>query len=316
MLVSVNPIAGRGSARRSVERLQDALAAHAIGCEVETDLSAIATRAAAMWQQGRLRAVVGAGGDGTVNELLNRLSPGIPLVMLPQGTENLLAKYLHTGRKPDEVAEIIRLGHFVCLDAGRAVGNPLDGEGPPRERLFLLMVSCGFDAEVIVRLHEDRTGPITHWSYVKPILRAMRSYKYPELRVAGETGDSGEGGSVCLAARWVFLFNLPCYAWGLKFAPFAVGTDGLLDLCTFRRGGVFRAAWYLQALLRQRHGNLADCTRSRVAELRVESSQPVYYQLDGEPGGRLPLSVDVVPRRATLLVPPQWRDRAAEEKAA
>jgi diacylglycerol kinase family enzyme len=308
-------MAGRGSARRSVERLQDALAAHSIGCEVEADLSAVAARASAMSEQGRLRAVVGAGGDGTANELLNRLAPGIPVVMLPQGTENLLAKYLQTGRKSDEVAEVIRLGHYVRLDAGRAIGQPLEGGGAPQERLFLLMVSCGFDAEVIVRLHEHRTGPITHWSYVKPILRAMRSYQYPELRVAGETGNAGAAGPLRLAARWVFLFNLPCYAWGLKFAPFAAGSDGLLDLCTFRRGGVLRAAWYLQALLRQRHRRLADCTHGRVTGLVVESREPVYYQLDGEPGGRLPLSVETVPRRATLLVPPRWRDPATNAGA-
>ncbi|MGC4002636.1 MAG: diacylglycerol kinase family protein [Pirellulales bacterium] len=47
---------------------------------------------------GTLRAVVAAGGDGTLNALVNRLPAETPFLMLPLGTENLVAKYL--GWKP------------------------------------------------------------------------------------------------------------------------------------------------------------------------------------------------------------------------
>ncbi len=44
------------------------------------------------------------------------------------------------------------------------------------------MVGCGFDAEVVHRLHATRGGHISMWSYSKPIFESIRSYQYPELR--------------------------------------------------------------------------------------------------------------------------------------
>ena len=88
------------------------------------------------------------------------------------GTENLLAKYLRLGQDPNQIAEMVVAGRVRQLDVGSVNG-----------RLFLIMLSCGFDAEVVRRLHEDRSGNIHHFSYAKPIIDAIRTYEYPPLRV-------------------------------------------------------------------------------------------------------------------------------------
>jgi diacylglycerol kinase family enzyme len=206
-------------------------------------------------------------------------------------------------RSPEEVAEVIAAGTVVRHDAGRA-GN----------RLFFLMVSCGFDAEVVRALHENRTGNISHWSYFKPIWQTIRSYQYPELRVYCEPADRGEvlsRGEVPtpLSARFAFVFNIPRYAFGFKFAPRAMGDDGLLDVCTFRQGSFPRGLWYLMNVIAGTHRRLADCTMFRSRRLRIEADVPVPYNLDGDHCGFLPLEIEIVPDQLALLVPPGWVER-------
>jgi diacylglycerol kinase family enzyme len=293
VLIAVNPRAGSGGRSEQVERLATALNEAGLKASVLTDLSEVADRAQRFQEQGRLRALVGVGGDGTLAELANRTTASVPLAVLPQGTENLLAKYLSVRCDFRAVARMIIGGRTKRLDAGSANG-----------RLFLLMASCGFDAEVVQRLHQARHGNIHHWDYAKPILDAVRSYEYPELRISYplREKDAFEQWET-LAARWAFVFNLPCYARGLRLAPLASGTDGLLDLCTFREGSLWHGMRYLTAVTLGRHAELADCRSARLRRVRIESDQNVPYQLDGDPGGMLPLEIEVLPERITFVVP-------------
>ena len=95
----------------------------------------------------------------------------------------------------------------------------------------------------------------------------------------------------------------------MRIAPDAVGTDGQLDLCTFRRGSLSVGLIYLAHVWLGRHQRLADCTTARFRRLRIEADAEVPYQLDGDAGGILPLEIDLVPRRLRLIVPER---RAAE----
>ena len=106
-------------------------------------------------------------------------------------------------------------------------------------------------------------------------------------------------------ARWAFVINVSRYGWGLNLAPQAVTTDGLLDVCSFRRGSLSSGLRYLAAVqLGVWHGRLSDCVSCRAKLIRIESDHRVPYQLDGDPGGWLPLEIEVLPERMTLVVPP------------
>ncbi len=311
ILISVNPNAGRRGRQALVGRAVAALSERGLQVRIITDLNETVANAEKLHAAGDLRAVVGAGGDGTISLLANRVPPQIPLAVLPIGTENLLAKYLQT-RDLDQVIAALVGGAVVRLDAGRlrSAVHPSDPDAARIEQIFLLMVSCGFDAQVIHRLHSTRSGNITQLSYGKPILNTLRTYDYPELRLywneEAETVEHPPGLQSPLRARWAFAFNLPCYAWGLKFTPNASGSDGYLDLCTLRRGSLWQAVKYLYAVLRQRIGGLEDCSMVRLRHLRVEADSPVPIQADGDPAGYLPMELDVLPQRVKLIVPTSW----------
>ena len=106
-------------------------------------------------------------------------------------------------------------------------------------------------------------------------------------------------------ARWVFVVNLPCYAAKLQFAPGALGTDGKLEVATFRYGSFLQGFRYLSYLWTGRQSRLpaSDYGRLQARHIRIEADVPVRYQLDGDPGGLLPLD-DRSPAQSTDAVGP------------
>lgn len=296
VLIAVNPKSGRKATRPDAERLAELLQQQGLHAELETDLDRITEAARQYHAQGQLRALVGVGGDGTAAELVNRTPPGLPITLFPAGNQNLLAGYLRLGSTAEAVCRTIVDGALVRLDAGKA-----------NDRVFLLMAGCGFDADVVRRVHARRKGRVSNRTYFKPILESIRSYEYPEFRVCWDRvhwdrGDT-EARLSTSDARWLFALNLPCYAAGLPLAPEADARDGQLDVCTFGGGSIWHGLRYLAAVLRHRHGALADCTIRRAQRLEVTCDKKVPYQLDGDPGGFLPLKLEVLPDRLTMIVP-------------
>ena len=308
MLILTNPKAGAGPAHHRLERFLAALDPLAAQGPFGRRLAEIGPRADELQRAGRLRAVVSAGGDGTAAETINRVAAGIPIALFPLGTENLLARYLDMPREPEDLAEIIAIGTTIQHDAGNASG-----------RLFAIMIGCGFDAEVVRRVHLERDGHITRLRYLKPIWESIRSYEYPQMRIsyefelgrtaAGSVAMDGGEDWTTIDARFAFIVNVPRYALGLRFVPEAQADDGLLDLCTFSGGSFFHGLWYLGNLLLDKHRRLPDCMVRTVRRLRIESDRPVPYELDGEASGFLPLDVQIEPNRVTLIVPPSWPAR-------
>ncbi|MBN1912318.1 MAG: protein BmrU [Pirellulales bacterium] len=291
VLISVNPKAGAGSARQQVDRLAALLADRDFDTEILTDLDELSRRAEALQATGRLRVVVGVGGDGTAAEMINRTPPGTPVTLLAAGTANLLARHLGLEPSPEAMCETIVRGRILRLDAGLANG-----------RLFSLMIGCGFDAEVVARLDALRTGHIGIHSYVRPILSAIARYGYPEMKI--EWLDAQTSAPSRSVGRWFFGFNLPCYAMLPGLGAGADATDGLLDTRVFGRGSLWRGLRYVWAGRTGRFDRMADCSARRTRRVRITADEEVRFQLDGDPGGLLPVEVEVLPGRMTMLVPP------------
>jgi diacylglycerol kinase family enzyme len=307
VLISANPKAGRSAALDRAGQLAELLEKHGFAVDLSTDLGEICKRANRLHAEGRLRALVGVGGDGTAAELVNRTDPGVPITFLAAGTANLISKHFHLGHSPERIRDTIVAGRVLKLDAGSASG-----------RLFLIMVGCGFDADVVRQVHASRErhaakrGRFGYLNYLGPLLRSIRGYQYPEILVYWDVSgqSAADAWSEPLAARWAFVFNLPCYGWGLPLAPEAVGTDGLLDLCSFVGGSLASGLRYLLAAeFGGRHQRMADCRIRRAHRFRITAEEAVPYQLDGDFGGYLPLDVEVLPERVTLVVPPPKVER-------
>jgi diacylglycerol kinase (ATP) len=298
LILCMNPRAGSGARHKPVAAIRDSLE-HA-GYEVRetTDLHALCEMASAGRETGNLRAVLALGGDGTASVVRGHVPLDIPLLPIPMGTENLLSRHVGQLATPQAVCRTVEQGVVVPMDLGRA-----------DNQFFLLMISAGFDAQVIRSLHENRRGNIRRTAYVRPILESVRHYKYPQMQLRIQNGDANQPPPhLC---RWLFGFNLPVYALGLPIAPDAVATDGLLDVCAFERGALWSAARYLWHVVRRIHLTLPDVALCRTGGFRLEptTAASIAYQIDGEFGGILPVDVEVLAGQLKLLVSPQAAQR-------
>lgn len=287
VIISMNPKSGATDVSDRLEKLADLLSAAGYLPEILTDLEEVSRKAAQYHQEGRLRVLVGSGGDGTAAEMINRAPSGTPLCIYPAGNENLLARYLGLEKSPSQIARLIREGRVARFDAVRA-----------DSRLFLLMLGVGFDAEVCRRLEMWRTGHVRSRDYIKPICSTIRNYKYPPIRIVSDQLPGGE-----IAVRWAFAFNFPCYGGGLRISPDSDPSDGQIDLCIFNRPGRVSGMFFAASVLMRRHEKLSGCENVKIGKFRIESDGEVPYQLDGDFRGFLPVEIEIMPQLLNIMVP-------------
>lgn len=291
VVFAVNPKSGDGARGNLISECTQAVSEKGFTPIIETSIAAIRALVTEKQRSGELKAVVSCGGDGTLALLANELPEEVPLSVLPLGTENIVARHLGFRKSPSVLAAAVAGSHEVRWDLGVANG-----------RSFLAILGVGFDAEVVTRVHANRRGHISYFSYLLPILQVAWSYPYPEIRVTCWSDDESE--PVEITTRWAFIANLARYALGLDMVPAAETGDGLLHGVFLQRPGLLSGLRYLWKIRLRTH--TADPTVATLAGIRfrLESEKPVPYQLDGDPAGVLPVEVTVYPRRLRLLVPP------------
>ena len=227
VLISLNPQAGHGPSGELAKKLAAILEDRGFQAVVETDIDQIQLIAEQKQACGELRTVISVGGDGTLSLLLNTLTEETNICIFPQGTENVLAKYLGIKADPEFVADLIEQGQVIPMDAGQVTNDA--GE----QFLFALMVGCGFDGDIAERLANRRKGHITKFSYFIPVLTAIWKYRYPKMFVQDLANKHNS-----FDARFLFIMNIRQYALKLMIAPQADPTDGRLDACGFIKPGL------------------------------------------------------------------------------
>jgi diacylglycerol kinase family enzyme len=303
ILIAANPKSGSVSRKSLLDQLKDGLTNDGFVVTVCESLDEVHCLARQLHAQSDLHTVIAAGGDGTAAAVANRIAADIPMLVYPLGTENLLGKHLGLGTEISSARDRIRRHESIAMDVGLANG-----------KMFLVMASCGFDALVVQQMHAIRKGHINRFSYAVPIWRALKRYRFPMLNSRSLAPSQNVQQELLHTSAWLFVFNVPRYAARLKFCPQADPLDGQLDVCTFRRPGIFHGISYLTSLWIERHQRLNDYAHWRTQTITIDTpvgdsprtnstaTQDVPYQLDGDPGGVLPLRIAVQPGRLRLII--------------
>jgi len=234
------------------------------------------------------RLIVAAGGDGTVREVAHGLEGSDKsLLIVPCGTENLLANELGFDERLKTILKTFEDGFTRPLDLGSADG-----------RSFTSIVGFGFDGQVVSRVSRKRQGHIHHFDYFWPLWRTFWNYTFPEIQVEieGEKVYDGQG--------LVFVGNISRYAIGLEICRYADYGDGLLDVCIYKcasRTGLVRHS--LMTVLK-RHADMPSVIYRQAKNIRVSSSaDDIRTQIDGDPGPGLPMEISIIPQAVNVMVP-------------
>ena len=279
--IILNPAAKGDQARKTADRMAKmAPEAKIFLTENPGDGERLAKQAVA---QG-FRAIVAAGGDGTVNEVLNGIDPAqCALGILPVGTMNVLA--LELGISPDleRALAVIRAGHRRRIDLGYANG-----------RRFLQLAGVGLDAEVVRKTHPEAKRAWGPWSYLLTVAQETVT-PAPHLRVK-TAGQEFPGAMVLIG-------NGRHYGGPFRFFPKADMADGKLDVCIFPKSGPLDLLWYLQGILIGGPESLPEVKYLQVPDLTVEADKKVALEVDGEYGGETPVTFRLEKKGVEVIVP-------------
>jgi diacylglycerol kinase family enzyme len=267
IIVLCNPISGAGRALAAGRAVVDCVHAHGhVASIASTQLSPPLE-----WLDSLLKDVdllVVAGGDGAVRLAADSaVRSQTPIYHLPFGTENLFAREFGMDRDPQKLCTAIERFKTRQVDVGVANG-----------RIFLLMASVGFDAEVVHDLSSRRGDSISQFSYLRPIAAQLWRWRPPQLEVVvdGQRIDDGGPGFVVVA-------NSMQYGWRLNPGARADMQDGQLDVAYFPASSRLQlVAWAIRCRMQRhiQHPRLAYQTGRNVT---ISSAAPQHYQLDGDP---------------------------------
>lgn len=299
--IVANPYSGNGPNRRYVDELADRLADAGLEPQVVWRPEDRAALLGDPDLHKRVRCVICAGGDGSLGDLVNDLHRSgrleqTPIATLPIGNENLFARQFGYERDAEQITEAVLAMRTQRIDLGLAGG-----------RLFTLMASAGFDADVVHRMAKWRAGAaglrrVTSMDYAPKIFRTLASYDYAPLRVETDTGESVEGAHL-------FVFNIPQYGGGLHIGRDAQPDDAMLDWIVFQKPGFLQLADYAWTVLRAKHLGRPDVPHGRASSLRVTSDTPIPMQADGDPAGWTPIDVQVRPCAIRIVIPKRPNDQ-------
>lgn len=285
-IVIANPVSGRGHGARAAGEVAEGLRRRGVGTEVFLTAARgdAFTRLRSLDEEADL--IVAVGGDGTLREVLEGLvDPEVPVGILPSGTANVVASQLGLPRDVHHHLEILFRKKVAPIDAARVNG-----------KLSVLVTGVGFDALAVREVERRRRGPITKWSYLGAILRAMRGYRPPRLRVHVDDRLLADEYGLVLVG------NTTNYAGLLHMAAETRLDDGRFEVYLFPTGRIIELlAAGLRGVVSRLPGGAV--TMRQAARVRVESQEPVPYQVDGDLGGVTPVEVEIGPNQYHLVVP-------------
>jgi YegS/Rv2252/BmrU family lipid kinase len=241
--------------------------------------------------------IAAAGGDGTVNEVLNGIGDEpdgfakTRLGVLPLGTVNVFARELKIPPRLEHAWKVLKRARETRIDLARA--DFLD-EGKAQSRYFMQLAGAGLDARAIELVSwklKKNAGPL---AYVVAGLQALAE-KQPRLTVRAD-GIKVEG-------ELALLGNGKFYGGPFEVFPGADLGNGLLDACVFPRVNVPAFLGHAPGFLLRRRFAEEKVRRLRAMKIELSSETPAAFELDGEWVGNLPATFSVEPQKLRVVIP-------------
>ena len=240
--------------------------------------------------------VVAVGGDGTIGEVVTGLV-GTPVTMgvLPVGTGNLWARMLGL----PVWSPVYR---SALMDATRIL---VEGErrsidvGKSQDRYFVMWCGIGFDAQVAQDVEPHREARRSFGNVTYAVMALAEAFFMRGTRATVVV----DGRAMRYRVVLIIVANAQLYGPSIKLAPEAKLDDGLLDIFVFRGGNLLDVFKHVALLVSGRHSASPSVEVIRGRSIYIVADVPLPVHLDGDPVGRTPISIEVVPQALNVVVP-------------
>jgi YegS/Rv2252/BmrU family lipid kinase len=284
----VNPSSAGGKTLKLLPRVEAVLDARRAVFRVEMTRSLehgaeLALRASEL---GEIPVVVS--GDGLLGAVGGALAGSdVPLGLIPGGRGNDMARALGIPAEPEAAVAVILGGHSRRIDVGEANG-----------KRFLGIASVGFDSEC------NRLANETHWLrgnsvYAYSMIRTLIGWRSARFTLV--VGDERRR----LSGYFVAAANNSVYGGGMYIAPEARLDDGAFDVVSIGESGKLRFLLGLKDVLKGTHLGKEEVGVFRTPRLELDASRPFPVYAVGDHLTDLPVSLRVLPRCLSILVPPE-----------
>lgn len=234
--------------------------------------------------------LIAAGGDGTLNEVLNGLADApdgfarARLAVLPLGTVNVFARELGLPLNLRAAWHAIQTGTERRIDAPFA--EFVASDGSRQRRWFAQLAGAGLDARAISLVDWGLKKRFSQLAYVYAGMKAMRG-PHPLITV--------EADGQRVTGEFVLVGNGRFYGGSLPVFPQAKLDDGLLDVCVFTRVTWGLVARYAMGLVTGHPLVPDDLRMLRVSRFKLSAAVAVPFEVEGDLCGALPVEIGLVP---------------------
>lgn len=291
----MNPRAGGGKGAREAAKVQKAFSELDFAARIIETATAGAFRAAVREEiaQGG-KQLVAMGGDGTLQLLVNEaVGQDREIGVLPVGGGNDFARALGIANWEQGVSAIAH-GRTKLVDLVKA--RFADGQ----VTLYLGGGGAGLDAKA-ARLAGER---FANWPgrlrYLAAAIAALRNYSGTQIELVHRENESRK---IRCNALFAAALNTPSYGGGLRLAPDASISDGLLDFVVVEMLTRWEILKLLPRLAVTGELKTKRATRFRVARAQLCAELEEWFHGDGEILGRTPVEIEVEPNAVRMLVP-------------
>lgn len=241
------------------------------------------------------RTIVAAGGDGTINGILNGLAGHLSQVrlgILPLGTGNDFARSIHLPTDPEHALAVLLEGRSKRIDLIRVTT-------PSVSRLFLNVSAGGFSTKVseFACDMKDTWGPLC---YARSFVGALPELNDYHTRIVLDDNEE-----ITTPAYSVIVANARFVAGGLPIAPEAELDDGLADVLILPVATLRELATLAPATMLGRHLDDERIIFRRARKVTVESQPPMAFNADGELLPAEPVTFQVLPGALEVIVGPE-----------
>jgi YegS/Rv2252/BmrU family lipid kinase len=300
-MLIVNPRAGNGYLGREWDRISALLERAEINHEsVFTTGRFHAEELAADAVDRGCHLFIVAGGDGTLNEVVNGLfrRRGIravqpTLAIIPAGTGNDWCRLYGIPPDPESAIHLLQQAKTKVQDIGKVC---FDQNGKRTERYFANVAGIGFDAAVARRVCKQKeAGKSGKLTYLMNLFSALLSYRSTRtgILIREQANDAGRHISTALFSLCVGIGRYN--GGGMMQLPHAIPDDGLLDITLIQKMSKLTILANVKNLYDGSFLKLKKVRTFRGISVSLQSNPPVFLEVDGEPAGQSPFEFTILP---------------------